>query len=327
MRIALLDDWQGIAEAATDWSALRREHEVTVFRTGWDSPAATIAALQGFDVVMAMRERTWLGREVIEGLPALRLLTFSGPRNAAVDISACTDRGIVVCNTVSNGSSNDTPELALTLLLAAARHIPLGDAEIRAGRFQERVPPGIGMFGRTLGVIGLGRIGGRVAGYAEALGMKVIAWSQNLTEERCAELGVRRVDKATLLAESDAVTIHLVLSARSRGLLAAADLALMKRGAILVNTSRGPIVDEAALVAALNEGRIRAALDVFDQEPLPAGHPLRTVPNTVLAPHVGYVTHDNMDMFYAQTLENITAWHAGSPIRVVNPEVLQRRPG
>lgn len=323
MRIALLDDWQGIAETATDWSALRQANEITIFRTGWDSPAATIAALKEYEVVMAMRERTWLGREVIEGLTALKLLTFTGPRNAAVDVAACTARGVVVCNTVSTGSTNDTPELALALLLAAARRIPLGDAEIRAGRFQENVPPGLGLFGRTLGVIGLGRIGGRVAHYAQALGMNVLAWSQNLTEERAAEIGARRVDKATLLAGSDAVTIHLVLSPRTRGLLSAADLALMKPGAILVNTSRGPIVDEPALLAALNEGRIFAALDTYDQEPLPAGHPLRTVPNTVLAPHLGYVTRDNMTAFYVQTAENIAAWQAGSPIRVVNPEALR----
>ncbi len=322
MRIALLDDWQGIAEAATDWSALRRNNEITIFRSGWDSPAATVAALKDFDVVNAMRERTWLGREVIENLPNLKLLTFTGPRNAAVDVAACTARGIVVCNTVSSGSANDTPELALTLLLAAARRIPLGDAEIRAGRFQENVPPGLGMFGRTLGVIGLGRIGGRVAGYAQALGMKVLAWSQNLTDERATEIGATRVDKATLLRESDAVTIHLVLSGRTRGLLAAADLALMKPGAILVNTSRGPIVDEPALVAALRAGRIFAALDTFDQEPMPRDHPLRTLPNTVLAPHIGYVTRDNMDNFYVQTAENIAAWQAGAPIRVVNPDVL-----
>ncbi len=324
MRIALLDDWQGIAEAATDWSALRSSNAITIFRTGWDSPAATIAALKDFEVINAMRERTWLGREVIEALPNLKLLTFTGPRNAAVDVAACTGRGIVVCNTVSNGSANDTPELALTLLLAAARRIPLGDAEIRAGRFQENVPPGLGLFGRTIGIIGLGRIGGRVAGYAQALGMKVLAWSQNLTDERAAEIGATRVDKATLLREADAVTIHLVLSQRTRGLLGAADLALMKPGAILVNTSRGPIIDEPALIAALREGRIFAALDTFDQEPLPPGHPLRTAPNTVLAPHMGYVTRDNMNNFYVQTAENIAAWQAGAPIRVVNPEVLGR---
>ena len=325
MRIALLDDWQGIAESAVDWSKLRAEDDVVVFRTGFDSPAATIAALRDFDVIMAMRERTWLGADVIAGLPKLRLLTSTGPRNAAIDVPACTDRGIVVCNTQSTGSSNDTPELALALLLAAARHIPLGDAEVRAGRFQENVPPGLGLYGRTLGIIGLGRIGGRVATYAQAIGMNIIAWSQNLTDERCAEVGVKRVDKATLLAEADAVTIHLVLSARTRGLLGADDLARMKPGAILVNTSRGPIIDEPALIAALHAGRITAALDVFDREPLPANHPLRTAPNTVLAPHVGYVTKDNMRGFYEQTLENITAWQAGTPIRVVNPEVLQQR--
>ena len=326
MRIAVLDDWQGIAETATDWSAVMARAEVRFFRAGFASVEATVAALEGFDVILAMRERTWLGGPVIAQLKTLRLLTFTGPRNAAVDMVACTSQRIVVCNTVANGSSNDTPELALALLMAAARRIPLGDAEMRAGRFQENVPPGLGLYGRTLGVIGLGRIGGRVAWYALALGMKVIAWSTNLTQARADEVGVRLVDKATLLAESDAITIHLVLSARSRGLLGADDLARMKQGAILVNTSRGPIVEEAALLDALREGRICAALDVFDEEPLPPDHPIRHVPNTVLAPHMGYVTRDNMKSFYVQSVENILGWMDGKPIRVVNPEVLANAP-
>ncbi len=326
MRIAVLDDWQGIAETATDWSAVMARAEMRFFRTGFASVEATVAALEGFDVILAMRERTWLGGPVIAQLKKLRLLTFTGPRNAAVDMAACTAQRIVVCNTASNGSSNDTPELALALLMAAARRIPLGDAEMRAGRFQENVPPGLGLYGRTLGVIGLGRIGGRVASYALALGMNVIAWSTNLTQARADEVGVRLVDKATLLAESDAVTIHLVLSARSRGLLGADDLAQMKQGAILVNTSRGPIVEAAALLDALREGRICAALDVFDEEPLPADHPIRHVPNTVLAPHMGYVTRDNMNAFYVQSVENILGWMDGKPIRVINPEVLANAP-
>ena len=314
MRIAVLDDWQGIA-AAADWGSL--EGETVFFRKGFAGPEATVAELAGFEVIVAMRERTWLGRPVIEGLGKLRLLTFTGARNAAVDLAACAERGVVVCNTASGGPGNDTPELALALLLAAARRIPLGDAEMRAGRFQENVPPGMGMDGRTLGLIGLGKIGGRMAEYARALGMRVLAWSPNLTAARAAECGATRVEKDVLLAQSDAVSLHLVLSARSRGTLGAADLARMKPGAILVNTSRGPLVDEAALVAAVSEGRIVAALDVFDQEPLAADHPLRTLGTTVLSPHMGYVTADNMGSFFQQSVENIRAWQAGAPIRVV----------
>ena len=325
MRIAVLDDWQGIAEGAADWPALGAE--VTFFRHGFASPAATVAALKDYEVIVAMRERTWLGKEVIDGLDKLRLLSFTGPRNAAVDTAACTTRGIVVCNTTSTGSSNDTPELALALLLAAARKIPLGDAEMRAGRFQDNVPPGLGLSGRTLGLIGLGRIGGRMAQFGTVLGMRVLAWSQNLTEERAREAGATRVEKDVLLAESDAVSLHLVLSARTRGILGAADLACMKPGAILVNTSRGPLIDEAALVAAVQAGRIVAALDVFDQEPLAAEHPLRRLPNTVLSPHLGYVTRDNMAAFFVQSVENIAAWRSGAPVRVVNPEAAGGRAG
>ncbi len=323
MRIAVLDDWQGIAEQAADWASLGAE--CMFYREGFGGPDGTRAALADFDVIVAMRERTWFGKPVIDGLPKLRLLSFTGPRNAAVDTATCTARNIVVCNTVSQGSSSDTPELALALLLAAARNIPTGDAEMRAGRFQQNVKPGMGMEGRTLGIIGLGRIGGRMARYAQALGMRVLAWSQNLTEERATECGVMRVAKDVLLAESDAVSIHLVLSARSRNTLVAEDLAKMKRGAILVNTSRGPLVEDAALVAAVRSGHITAALDVFDEEPLAADHPLRGFPNTVLSPHVGYVTADNMRGFFVQSVENIRAWHAGAPIRVVNPEVVGRQ--
>ena len=320
MRIAILDDWQGIAPGAADWASLGAE--CVFYREGFGGPAGTIAALSGFDVVVAMRERTWLGPDVIPALTNLKLLTFTGPRNAAVDTPACTARGIVVCNTVSQGSTSDTPELAFALLLAAARRIPQGDADMRAGRFQEHIPPGLGLDGRTLGLIGLGRIGARVAGYARAFGMTVLAWSTNLTDERAAEAGATRVAKHDLLARADAVSLHLVLSNRSRNTLTADDLALMKPGAILINTSRGPLVEEAALIDAVRAGRIFAALDVFDEEPLAADHPLRGLPNTVLSPHMGYVTQDNMRSFYLQSVENIRAWQAGTPIRVVNPEVL-----
>jgi phosphoglycerate dehydrogenase-like enzyme len=324
-KIAVLDDWQGIAEQAADWSAVRAVGKITFFRDAFANEDALVQALAGYDIVLAMRERSRLMQPVIGRLPNLRLLCFTGARNASVDVPACTARGVTVCNTTSSRTSHATAELALTLLLAAARHIPLGDIETRAGRFQRNVAPGIEMYGRTLGIIGLGHIGGRVASYAKALGMNVLAWSQNLTDERAQAVGATKVAKDELLARSDAVTVHLVLSDRTRGLIGAAELAKMKRGAILVNTSRGPIVDTAALVAALKDGRITAAIDVYDQEPLPAGHPLLTAPNTVLSPHLGYVTDDGMRDFYKLLIEDVLAWLAGDPIRVVNPETLAAR--
>jgi phosphoglycerate dehydrogenase-like enzyme len=318
-KIAVLDDWQGIAATATDWSPLTRQAEVTFFRHSFADSDALVAALSAYDVVLAMRERSAFPKSVIDRLPNLRLLSFTGPRNASVDVDACTARGITVCNTIGGAYSHATAELALGLLLAAARNLALGDAEIRAGRFQENTTPGLELHGATLGVIGLGRIGADVARYGQALGMKVLAWSQNLTEERANEHGVIRVAKGELMARSDAISLHLVLSERSRGIISAADIARMKPGAILVNTSRAGLVDSAALLHAVQSRRIVAALDVYDQEPLPPDHPLRSAPNTVLTPHLGYVARDNMEAFYALSVENIAAWLAGKPIRVVNP--------
>lgn len=324
-KIAVLDDWQGIAAGVADWSALQAKAQITFFREAFASEDALVAALADYEVVLAMRERSRLTKPVIDRLPKLRLLCFTGARNASVDTPACTARGITVCNTVSSRFSHATAELALGLMMAAARHLPAADAETRAGRFQRNIPPGIEMFGRTLGVIGLGNIGSRVAGYGLALGMELVAWSQNLTEERAREVGVARVAKEELLARADVVSLHLVLSDRTRGILGAADLARMKQGALLVNTSRGPLVDTGALVAALRAGRIRAAIDVYDQEPLPGGHPLLTAPNTVLSPHLGYVTRDGMAEFYRLLVEDVLAWLAGKPIRVVNAEALAAR--
>jgi phosphoglycerate dehydrogenase-like enzyme len=317
-RIAVLDDWQGIAEGIADWAPVKARAEVTFFRDAMKGDAV-IAALADYDVILAMRERTLLSKPVIDRLPKLRLLSFTGARNAAVDIQACTARGITVCNTVSKGGySYDTSELALGLLLAAARHIVTGHNEIHQGRFQQRVRPGLGLEGATLGVIGLGRLGGRMATYGLALGMTVLAWSPNLTAERADEIGAALVSKDDLLLRSDAISLHLVLSDRSRGTIGAAEIAQMKPGAILINTSRGPLIDEPALVAALHAGRITAALDTYDEEPLPADHPLRGAPNTVLTPHVGYVTQRNMAELYAASIANIAAWLEGSPINVVN---------
>jgi phosphoglycerate dehydrogenase-like enzyme len=319
IKVAVLDDWQGIAEGIADWAPVRAKAEVTFFRDALTGEAV-ITALADYDVILAMRERTRLSKDVIDRLPKLRLLSFTGARNAAVDIPACTARGVTVCNTVPKGGySYDTSELALGLLLTAARHIVTGHDEIHTGRFQERVKLGLGMDGATLGVIGLGRLGGRMAQYGLALGMTVLAWSQNLTTDRANEIGAKLVGKDELLARSDAISLHLVLSDRSRGTIGAADIAKMKPGAILINTSRGPLVDQSALVAALHAGRITAALDTYDEEPLPADHPLRTAPNTVLTPHLGYVTERNMAELYVASIANIAAWLNESPINVVNP--------
>jgi phosphoglycerate dehydrogenase-like enzyme len=254
------------------------------------------------------------------------MLGITGARNLSLDVAACTARGVVVCNTTSTGRSDAaTAELALGLLLSAARSIPASDAGIRAGRFQQGIPVGFTLAGKTLGVIGLGKLGALMARYGRALGMTVLAWSQNLTAEAARDAGAELVGKAELLGRADAVSLHLVLSARSRGIIGAAELALMKPGAILVNTSRGPLVDEAALLGAVRAGRIIAALDVFDREPLPPDHPLRTAPNTVLTPHLGYGVAETWEQFYPQSVENALAFLNGTPTRVLNPEVLATR--
>jgi phosphoglycerate dehydrogenase-like enzyme len=262
-----------------------------------------------------MRERTPFPRSLLERLPALRLLTTTGMRNAAIDMQAAADRGVVVCGT--GGVVYPTAELTWGLILALLRHIPREDQATRAGRWQ--VSMGIGLQGKVLGVIGLGNLGSQVATVGKAFQMPVLAWSQNLTAERAAQFGATLVSKDELLSQSDIVTIHLVLSPRTRGLLGAQELALMKPTSYLVNTSRGPIVDEQALVAALQKQAIAgAALDVFDEEPLPLDHPLRRLENTVITPHVGYVTVETYRIFFAQTVENIRAFLDGAPVRVIN---------
>ena len=325
VKVAVLDDWQGVAETSADWSKLMARAEVVFFPKAFAGEDDAAAQLADYEIVLSMRERTPLPASLINRLPKLRMLGMTGARNRSLDVEACTRRGVVVCNTVAGtapGQSSDsaTAELALGLLLAAARGIPAGDANIRGGRFQEAVPVGITLSGKTIGVIGLGRLGSYMTRYCQALGMEVLAWSQNLTAEKAQAVGATLVSKEDLLERSDAVSIHVVLSDRSRGLIGAADLARMKPGAILVNTSRGPIVDEAALVEALRARRIVAALDVFDQEPLPADHPLRTAPNTVLMPHLGYGVRETWEQFYPQSLENALAFLDGKPVRVVNPE-------
>ena len=323
-KIAVLDDWQGVARGSADWSLLEARADVTIFQEAFADENDAVAKLADFDIVLSMRERTPLPASLINRLPKLRMMGMTGARNASLDTPACTARGIPVCATSGGGYADSaTAELSLGLLLAAARGIPRGDANMRGGTFQMGVPVGIGLAGKTMGMMGLGRLGGYMATYAKALRMNVIAWSQNLTAERCAEMGVKLVTKDELMAQSDAISVHLVLSPRSRGLIGAADIARMKPGAILINTSRGPIIDEAAMLAAVNAGKIVAALDVYDREPLPVGHPLRTAPNTVLMPHMGYGVKETWDGFYPQMIENALAFLDGKPVRVTNPEVLK----
>ncbi len=323
VKVAVLDDWQGVARRSADWSQLEARAEVTFFADAFATEDAAAAALADFEILLAMRERTHFTASLLKRLPKLKMLGTTSARTLSLDMATATARGVVVCNTGSGPGSAATAEIALALMLAAFRGLPTGDANIRAGRFQQSVPVGMAAEGKTLGVIGLGKIGARLARYGRALGMDVLAWSQNLTAEKAAAEGATLVAKDELLARSDAVTLHLVLSERTRGLIGAAELARMKRGAVLVNTSRGPLVDEAALLAALREGRITAGLDVYDIEPLSSGHPLRTAPNTVLTPHLGYGVREVWSQFYPESVQNALAFLDGKPVRVMNPEVLQ----
>jgi phosphoglycerate dehydrogenase-like enzyme len=324
-RVAVLDDWQGVARGAADWSQLQARAEIVFFQDAFAGVDDAAARLADFDIVLSMRERTPLPAALINRLPKLRMLGMTGARNNSLDTAACTARGIPVCNTQGGGTNDSaTAELALGLLIAAARGLAVGDANIRRGGFQMGVPVGIGLAGKTIGLIGLGKLGQYMATYAKALRMNVIAWSQNLTAEKAEAAGARLVSKDELMAQADAISIHLVLSDRTTGLIGAADIARMKPGAILVNTSRGPIVDEAAMLQALHANRIVAALDVYHREPLPADHPLRTAPNTVLSPHLGYCVQETWDNFYPQMIENALAFLDGKPIRVTNPEALTR---
>jgi phosphoglycerate dehydrogenase-like enzyme len=324
-KVAVLDDWQGVARQSADWSVLESRAEVTIFADAFRDEDDAASKLADFDIVLSMRERTPLPGSLINRLPKLRMLGITGARNLSLDTPACTARGIVVSNTQGGGFTDSaTAELALGLLIAAARGIPKGDDNLRNGRFQMGVPVGIGLAGKTIGIVGLGRLGGYMARYCLTLRMKVIAWSQNLTAERCNEIGVTLVSKQELMHQSDAISIHLVLSARSRGLIGAADFAQMKPGVILINTSRGPIVDEQAMLSALQSGRIVAALDVYDKEPLPNDHPLRHLPNSVLMPHMGYGVKETWEGFYPQMIENALAFLDGVPVRVTNPEVLKK---
>ncbi|MGZ3517631.1 MAG: D-2-hydroxyacid dehydrogenase family protein [Vulcanimicrobiaceae bacterium] len=314
VKVAVLDDYQNVALQMADWSKLDGRATVTVFNDHLADPAALIERLRPFDVLCVMRERTRLPRAIIEQLPNLKLIASTGQANAAIDVAAASERGVTVCGT--GYTSAPTIEFTWALILAIARNVTIENASVRRGGWQQTL--GEDLEGRTLAVLGLGRIGSRVANIARAFGMEVIAWSQNLTREKAQAEGARLVTKEALFRQADFLTIHLVLSKRTIGLVGAAELALMKPTARLINTSRGPIVDEPALIAALNERKIAgAALDVFDIEPLPAEHPFRSMHNVLATPHIGYVTRGLYEIFYGDTVENILAWLDGSPIRVI----------
>ena len=319
VRVAVLDDYQRVARQYADWEDL--DAEVVVFDDHVADRDELVRRLEPFDVLAVMRERTPLPRAVLEALPRLKLLVTTGMRNAAIDTDAASELGITVSGTGAGGDPRlawaPTAELTWGLLLALARGIPEQDRSVRDGGWQRAV--GVELAGRTFGVLGLGRLGTQVATVARAFGMHVLAWSQNLTDEVAEQAGARRVDKRELFAESDVVSIHTVLSERTRGAVGADEIALLGQDGYLINTSRGPVVDEPALQRALREGRIAGAgIDVFEREPLPADDPWRSTPRTVLTPHIGYVTEGTYASFYPETVEAIRAHLAGEPIRVLN---------
>jgi phosphoglycerate dehydrogenase-like enzyme len=305
IRIAILDDYQNAALEMADWSPLAGRAAITVFNDHLSHIDAVVDRLLPFDVVCVMRERTPLPRAVIERLPRLKLIASTGSRNASIDLEAATERGIVIAHT--GYDKYPTIEMTWALILASARQVASENANLRTGGWQRAV--GDGLKGKTLGVLGLGNIGLEVARIGGAFGMEVIAWSQNLTAEKAQTCGARLVSKAELFRNADILTIHLVLSDRTRALVGAAELQAMKPSARLINTSRGPIVDEPALIEVLRERRIAAAaLDVFDIEPLPVDHPFRSLENVLSTPHIGYVTRDLYRTFYGDTVKNITRW-------------------
>jgi phosphoglycerate dehydrogenase-like enzyme len=320
VKVAVLDDWQGIARESADWSPLQARAEVVFFENAFGSEDEAATALAAFDIILTMRERTPFPASLIGRLPQLRMIGITGKANASLDLAACKARGITVSNTESHGAGGSaTAELALGLLIAAARGIPAGDAAIRAGGFQHGLPIGMTLAGKTLGVIGLGRLGGLMARYGLALGMTVLGWSQNLTPEAAQAAGAVYAPKEVLLSQADAVSLHLVLSDRTRGILGAGGIDEDRPRLHAREIGRAGLVDQAALLAAVQEGRVRAALDVFAQEPLAANDPWRAAPaSTVLTPHIGYGVAETWADFYPQSVENALAFLEGRPIRVIS---------
>ena len=324
MKVAILDDYQHLALKMADWSEIDKQCQIDIFDKHLGSVADTVKALAPYDIVCMMRERTAAPRELIAGLPRLKLLAITGPKHRALDLEAATEHGVLVCNSpVPPETQFGTPELAIALMLASVRRLPQEEKRLRDGSWQGT--PGIQVYGRTLGIVGLGGIGRNVARMAQGLNMRVIAWSQNLTEESAAQVGVRRVTKDELFFQSDIVSLHLVLGERTQGIVGGHELSLMKPTAFIVNTARGPLIDEKALLDALRQRRIAgAALDVYWEEPIPKDHPLLQLDNVILTPHLGYAVEESYRAFYGGLVETVTAFLAGTPIRVSNPTVVPR---
>ena len=315
INVAVLDDYQGIALEMADWSALKDKAEITVFRDHLSDPGRIVERLRSFDVVCVMRERTPLPRLILEQLPNLKLICSTGSINVSIDVAAAKEQGITVCGT--RYTSHGAAEFTWALILAMVRNVAAESRSLRAGQWQTSI--GGDLEGKTIGLMGLGRLGSATAKVALAFGMKVIAWSQNLTREVAEDRGARLVSKEDVLREADILSIHLVLSRRTIGIVGAPEIALMKPTAYLVNTSRGPLVDEQALIDALRNRTIAgAALDVYDTEPLPELHPFRSLDNVLATPHIGYVTKSTYELFYRDTVENIAEWLIGKPVRVTS---------
>jgi phosphoglycerate dehydrogenase-like enzyme len=314
MRLAILDDYEGVALESAAWDSLGPEIQIDVYRDNIKQEDTLVERLFPYDILVIMRERTRFPRSLIERLSNLKLLVTTGNRNLAIDLSACKEKGIVVCGT--GASKTAAAELAWALILASLRRIPQHDRAVREGRWVEAI--GSAISGKVLGVLGLGKLGSQVARIGLAFGMKVIAWSQNLTSQRAAEVGAVRVEKNEFFAAADIISIHVILSDRTRGLVGAHEIGLMKPNAYLINTSRGPVIEEKALIEALREKRIAGAgLDVFELEPLPPGHPFLTMDNTVLTPHVGYVTREGFQTYFADACADVSAWLSGRPVRIL----------
>jgi len=317
MRIVVLDDYQGCAFHLADWSRIRAAHEAIAFTDHIADEDELVRRLGGVDVLCIMRERTAITKSLIDKLPTLKHIVTTGHVHAALDTKAAADRGIVISTTGS--SRYATAELTFGLVLALARQIVAHHNSVQSGGWQLAL--GHDVRGKTLGVIGLGNLGAQVAGFGKAFGMNVVGWSQNLTDEQAAKAGATRVSKEEMFRTADYITVHYKLSARSQGIVGAQDIALMKPTAHLINTSRGPLIDEAAMISAIREGRIAGAgIDVFDEEPLPAGHFFRTSSKVIVTPHVGYVSHENYVTYFTEMVENIEGWLAGKPVRVAAPK-------
>ncbi len=315
VQVAILDDYQGVALKSADWSLLKGKADITVFHDHLSDSAAVVERLRPFSVLCVMRERTPLTQVILEQLPNLKLIASTGFRNASIDLAAAKERGITVCNT--GYTSHGAIELTWAVILSMLRNVPAEFASLRSGGWQISV--GGDLAGRTIGLVGLGKIGARMASIARAFEMNVLAWSQNLTPETARQHGALLVSKEELFREADVVSIHLVLSPRTKGIIGATELGLMKPTAYFVNTSRGPLVDESALIETLRGQAIAgAALDVYDIEPLPTGHPFRSLERLLTTPHIGFVTQETYKVFYRDTVENIFAWLSGTPTRATD---------